>query len=78
MALKNRFREVEKGELYVRVKNYKFGRCKSVKEIFEDVADDVLNEFDNELIELENDVESGHFSNEEIANRVKELRGKIY
>lgn len=60
------------------LKNYKLGRCKSVKEIFEDVADNVLNEIDNELIELENDVESGHFSNEEIANRVKELRGKIY
>lgn len=60
------------------LKNYKFGRCKSVKEIFEDVVDDVLNEIDNELIELENDVRSGHFSNEEIADRVKELRVKIY
>ena len=60
------------------LKNYKFGRCKTAKELFEDIADDVLNEIDNELIELKEDVQTGEFSNEEIAERIKELRAKIY
>lgn len=60
------------------LKNYKLGRCKKVLEIFEDVIDDVLNEIDNDLIELEDDVESGKFSNEEIAERIRELREEIY
>lgn len=53
---------------------YKSGLCKTVKEVF----DDFLNEIDNELIELETNVESRRFSNEEIAERIKELREKIY
>lgn len=60
------------------LKNYKYGRCKTAKEVFEDIVDDVLNEIDNELIELEEDVHTGKFSNEEIAERIKELRAKIY
>lgn len=60
------------------LKNYKYGRCKTAKEVFEDVVDDILNEIDNELIELEEDVHTGEFSNEEIVERIKELRSKIY
>lgn len=60
------------------LKKYKFGKCKTAKEVFEDVADDILNEIDNELIELEEDVLTGEFSNEEIVERIKELRVKIY
>lgn len=60
------------------LENYKFGRCKKVVEILEDTVDDALNEIDNDLIELETNVKSGRFSNEEIAERIKELRTKIY
>ena len=40
----------------------------------EDVAYDVANEIDSDLIELEDDVKSGRFSNDEIAERISELR----
>lgn len=56
------------------LREYKSGLCKTVKEVF----DDFLNEIDNELIELETNVEYGRFSNEEIAERIKDLRAKIY
>lgn len=68
----------ENGMLDDILKDYKFGRCKTVKEVFEDIIDDVLNEIDNVLLELEDDVESGKFSNDEIGERIKELRAKIY
>lgn len=56
------------------LRNYKSGFCKAVNEVF----DDILNEIDNELIELEEDIQTGKFSNEEIAERINELRTKIY
>lgn len=57
---------------------YKYGRCDTVKDMLEDIAYDITNEIDNELIELEGNVKSGLFSNEEIAERISELRKLIY
>lgn len=56
------------------LREYKSGLCKTVREVF----DDFLNEIDNELIELEEDIHTGKFSNEEIVEKIKELRAKIY
>lgn len=58
------------------MKNYKSGNYKSTKEIFEDVANDILNEIDNELFDLENNITT--LSNREIIDRIHELREKIY
>lgn len=58
------------------MKNYKSGNYKSTKEIFEDVANDILNEIDNELFDLENNITT--LSNREIIDRIHELRVKIY
>lgn len=60
------------------ISSYKYGRYDTVKEMLEDVAYDITNEIDNELIELEGGVKSGLFSNEEIAERISELRKMIY
>lgn len=56
------------------LREYKSSLCKTVKEVF----DDFLNEIDNELIELEEDIHTGKFSNKEIVEKIKELRAKIY
>lgn len=60
-----------------------FGDCnfaegESVREVLRSVTDKILDEVGNELIELEDDIKSGKFSNEEIARRIKELRTEIY
>lgn len=56
--------------------SYKFGRCNTVKELLEEVAIDLTNEIDNELIDLENDIAT--LSNKEISDRIHDLRAKIY
>lgn len=56
--------------------SYKFGKCNTVKELFEEVVIDLTNEIDNELIDIENDIES--LSNKEIIDRIRDLRAKIY
>lgn len=60
------------------VNDYKYGQYKTVKDILEDVARDVTDEIDNELIKLEDDIRSGKYSNEEIADRISDLRKLIY
>lgn len=60
------------------ISNYKYGIYKTAKDVMESVAYDVANEIDNDLIELEENVKSGRFSNEEIAERISELRKIIY
>lgn len=51
---------------------------KTIREMLESIVYKVTDEIDNELIELEDDVKSGRFSNEEIAERIGELRKIIY
>lgn len=58
------------------LKNYKSGTYKTVKEIFEDVVTDIINEIDNELYDLENNITT--LSNKEITDRIRVLREKIY
>lgn len=58
------------------LKNYKSGTYKTVKEIFEDVVTDIINEIDNELYDLENDITT--LSNKETTDRIRDLREKIY
>ena len=60
------------------VTNYKNGQYKTLANVLMDIMSDITNELDNELIELERDVESGKYSNEEIAERITELRKLIY
>lgn len=68
--------EVENRVLDDYLKNYKSGTYKTVKEIFEDVVTDIVNEIDNELYDLENDITT--LSNKEITDRIRDLREKIY
>lgn len=68
--------EVENRVLDDYSKNYKSGTYKTVKEIFEDVVTDIINEIDNELYDLENDITT--LSNKEITDRIRDLREKIY
>lgn len=68
--------EVENRVLDDYLKNYKSGTYKTVKEIFEDVVTDIINEIDNELYDLENDITT--LSNKEITDRIRDLREKIY
>ena len=56
--------------------NYKSGTYKTIKEIFEDVVADIINEIDNELYDLENNITT--LSNKEITDRIRDLREKIY
>lgn len=51
--------------------------CKTLEDIVKDVVEDVLQAVDDDLYELFDDVKSGKYSNEEIAERLEEIREKI-
>ena len=51
--------------------------CKTLEDIVKDTVEDILQAVDSDLIELIDDVKSGKYSNEEVAERLEEMRKKI-
>lgn len=51
--------------------------CKTLEDIVKDTVEDILQAVDSDLDELIDDVKSGKYSNEEIAERLEEIREKI-
>lgn len=51
--------------------------CKTLEDIVKDVVEDILGAIDNDICELIDDVKSGKYSNEEVSERLEEIREKI-
>ena len=51
--------------------------CKTLEEIIKDVVEDTLQSIITDFDELIDDVKSGNYSLNEIAERIEEMRGKI-
>ena len=60
------------------LKEYKGGNYSTITDLLQDVISDCTDNLDSELGDLIRDVESGHYSNSEIAERLRELRAMIY
>lgn len=51
--------------------------CKTLEVIIKDVVEDTLQAIDDALYELTNDIKTGNYSLNEIAERIEEMREKI-
>ena len=51
--------------------------CKTLEDVAKDVVEDILQAIDSDICELIDDVKSGKYSNEEVAERLEEIREKI-
>lgn len=51
--------------------------CKTLEDIVKDVVEDILQAIDDDLVELIDDVETGRYSNEDITERLQEIRKKL-
>lgn len=51
--------------------------CKTLEDIVKDVVEDALQAIVTDIDELQDDVKSGKYSNEEVAERLEEMRNKI-
>lgn len=60
------------------LKSFKEGKFDSLTDAIQDFVSDLTNEADDELAEIIENVESGKYSNEEIAEQLRELKSMIY
>lgn len=51
--------------------------CKTLEETIRDIIEDTLQAIVTDMDELVDDVKSGNYSLNEIAERIEEMRGKI-
>jgi hypothetical protein len=51
--------------------------CKTLEDIIKDIVEDTLQAIVADMDELVDDVRSGNYSLNEIAERIEEMRGKI-
>lgn len=51
--------------------------CKTLEVIIKDVVEDTLQAIDDDLYELINDIKTGNYSLNEIAEKIEEMREKI-
>ena len=51
--------------------------CKTLEDIVKDVVEDILQAIDDDLVELIDDVGTGRYSNEDITERLQEIREKL-
>ena len=51
--------------------------CKTLEDIVKDSVEDILQAIVNDVDELIDDVKSGKYSNEEVAERLEEIRERI-
>lgn len=51
--------------------------CKTLEDIVKDIVEDTLQSIVTDMDELIDDVRSGNYSLNEIAERIEEIRGKI-
>lgn len=51
--------------------------CKTLEEIIKDIVEDTLQAIITDIDELIGDVKSGKYSNEEVTERLEEIREKI-
>ena len=51
--------------------------CKTLEDILKDVVEDALQAIDDDLIELIDDIGTGKYSNEDVIERLQEVREKL-
>lgn len=57
-------------------KNYDANQCR-IEWVLNDFISNAFVAIDYELSELQNDVDSGYYSNQDIYNRIQEIREKL-
>ena len=51
--------------------------CKTLEDTIKDIVEDILQAIDTDLYELVDDIKTGNYSLNEIAERIEEMREKI-